>query len=324
MANQSSLSEVLTSRFSYCIFCDPSYFRGLMKILVTGINGRLGTAIARLAAERGHEVIGISRSGWPPDQALPPGVSTQQLDTADLEGMKSVMDGCQAFIHTSGLHSSHLKTHSLGDFLDINVTQVGRLVSAARSVGITRICLSSTLQVQCGYTARASGSMIIEESMPSRADTSYSISKCAMEVLGREMARAFDMSIVSLRLGAFGYQEDAALGPKLLNLAISSTDAARATYLAVEKTGFEGEPILIAPASPFTQADIIEGIQDPGGILEKYYPGSCATLQQEGLTIAPSHYYSVCSIRRAKQLLDWEPSFTFESWLRLKGWQPPN
>ena len=293
-----------------------------MKILVTGINGRLGTALARLAAERGHEVIGISRSGWPSDQALPPGVTTKQMDTADLEAVKSLMDGCQAFIHTSGLHSSHLKTHSFGDFLDINVTQVGRLLSAAHSVGLTRICLSSTLQVQCGYTQRASGSMIIDESMPSRADTAYSISKCAMEVLGREMARAFGLSLLSLRLGAFGYQEDSALGPKLLNLALSAADAARAAYLAVEKIGFEGEPILIAPASPFTQADVIEGIQDPEGILEKYYPGSLAILRREGLAVAPSNFYSVCTIRRAKLLLDWAPGFTFESWLRLKGWQP--
>jgi nucleoside-diphosphate-sugar epimerase len=294
-----------------------------MKILVTGINGRLGMEIARLAAERGHEIIGISRRGWPTDQPLPSGVRNREIDTADLEGMKALMEGCEAFIHTSGLHGAHLKSHSLGDFLDINVTQVGKLVSAAHSVGITRVCLSSTLQVHCGYTQRASGSMIIEESMPSRADTSYSISKCAMEILGREMARVFGLSIVSLRLGAFGYLKDAELGPKLLNLSISLTDAARAAYHGVEKIDLQGEAVIIAPSSPFTQSDILEGIQNPSVPLEKHYPGATAILEREGLPIEPAQYYSVCSIRRAKLLLGWTPHFTFESWLRLKGWQPP-
>lgn len=294
-----------------------------MNILVTGINGRLGTAIARLAAQRGHEIVGVSRSGWPADEPLPASVTTHQIDTADIDAMKELMSGCQAFIHTSGLHSAHLKTHSPGDFYDINFTQVGRLLHAAHAVGLKRICLSSTLQVQCGFTQRASGSMILEETMPSRADTPYSISKRCMEVLGEEMARAFGLSIVSLRLGAFGYLEDAALGPGLLNLAISSEDAARAAFLAVEKTGFTGEAILIAPSVPFTQADVVEGLQSPETVVERHFPGAVEILKREGLALAPTRFYSVCSIRRARTLLDWEPSFTFADWLRLKGWQPP-
>lgn len=291
-----------------------------MKILVTGINGRFGTAIARLAAERGHEVIGVSRSGWPDSQPLPAGVTSLKLDTADIPAMTDLMRECQGFIHTSGLHGSHLKTHGLGDFLDINVTQVGKLLTAAHSVGLKRICLSSTLQVHCGYTQRASGTMILEESLPSRGDTSYSISKRTMEVLGGEMARAYGLSVISLRLGAFGYLEDAALGPKLLNLAISATDAARAAYLAVEKSGFQGEAVIIAPSSPFRQPDIAEGLLNPEAVVERYYPGAGAILKREGLPVTTAQFSSVCSIRRARLLLGWEPRLTFESWLRMKGW----
>ncbi len=300
-----------------------------MKILVTGINGRFGIAIARLAAERGHEIIGVSRSGWPDAQPLPPGVTSLKLDTADIPAMTELMQGCQGFIHTSGLHGSHLKTHTLGDFLDINVTQVGRLLSAAHSVGLSRVCLSSTLQVHCGYTQRASGSMILEESLPPRGDTAYSISKRTMEILGEEIARVYGLSVVSLRLGAFGYLDDAALGPKLLNLAISASDAARAAYLAVEKSGFQGEAIIVAPSSPFRQQDIAEGLLNPEAVVERYYPGAVAILQREGLPVTAAQFSSVCSIRRARLLLGWEPQITFESWLRLKGWtgappQPEN
>lgn len=291
-----------------------------MKILVTGINGRLGSAIAQLATERGHEIVGVSRSGWADDEPIPAGVTFHQLDTANVEAMTELMKGCQAFIHTSGLHGAHLKTHTLADFLDINVTQVSRLLLAAHSVGLNRICLSSTLQVQCGYTQRASGSMILEETMPCRADTAYSISKRSMEVLGEEMSRVYGLSVVSLRLGAFGYLADADLGPKLLNLAITSTDAARATYLAVERTGFSGEPIVIAPSVPFSQADVNEGTTTPGAVVERYFPGAIGILKQAGLSVSPGNFYSVCSIRRAKALLGWEPTFTFEDWLKLKGW----
>lgn len=254
---------------------------------------------------------------------MPSAVTLHSLDTANIDAVKELMTGCDAFIHTSGLHGAHLKTHSFADFLDINVTQVSRLLLAAHSVGISRICLSSTLQVQCGYTQRASGSMIIEESMPSRADTPYSISKRTMEILGEEMARVYGLSIVSLRLGAFGYLKDAALGQKLLNLSITSTDAARATYHAIERTGFSGEAVLIAPSVPFSQADVNEGTISPETVVERHYPGAVEVLKNEGLAVASSNFYSVCSIRRAKVLMDWEPNFTFEDWLKLKGWKRP-
>jgi len=41
-----------------------------MKILITGINGQVGSALVRLANEQGHEVVALSREQW--DMALSP------------------------------------------------------------------------------------------------------------------------------------------------------------------------------------------------------------------------------------------------------------
>jgi nucleoside-diphosphate-sugar epimerase len=294
-----------------------------MKILVTGINGRLGKAIAGLAEGRGHSIIGVCRRGWNEAEPLPAGVTVHAGDTADADRMGELMQGCDAFVHTSGLHSAHLKTHSLADFLDVNVTQVGTLLLKAKAAGISRVCLSSTLQVHCGYDQCASGSMIFEESMPSRADTPYSLSKHLMEELGVEMARMTGLSIVSLRLGAFGYLPDDKLGVSLLNLAITSTDAARAVFHAVERGGFAGEAVIIAPAVPISQSDLVAGQRDPQSVLEKYYPGASEILTANGQTLTPSRFSCVSNIRRAEALLGWKPTFTFGDWLKSKGWVPP-
>jgi len=42
-----------------------------MKILITGINGQVGSALVRQANEQGHEVVALSREQW--DMALSPG-----------------------------------------------------------------------------------------------------------------------------------------------------------------------------------------------------------------------------------------------------------
>ena len=48
-----------------------------MKILVTGITGRLGQRVARGLLESGHEVIGIDRRPWPD---APPGIEMHSVD----------------------------------------------------------------------------------------------------------------------------------------------------------------------------------------------------------------------------------------------------
>lgn len=294
-----------------------------MKIFLTGISGRLGRAIASLAASRGHEIVGIGRRGWTQPEPLPRNVTALAADSSDLAEVEKLMTGCDAFIHTAGLHSSHLKTHALADYLDVNVTQVGTLITIAHRLGIRRIALSSTLQVHCGIHCAASGSMIIDESLPVRPDTPYTISKCLMETLGRELARILGLSLVSLRLGAFGYIEDAELGLKLLTLSITPEDAARAVLLSVEKDGFRGEPIIIGPSGPFSQADVEKAGEHPRDVLEKHYPGASGILEKEGIVLSTADFQPVISNRRARILLGWEPEFTFSDWLRLKGWKPP-
>ena len=48
-----------------------------MKVLVTGITGKLGRLVAAELLQAGHELLGIDRRPWP---SAPPGVEMFQVD----------------------------------------------------------------------------------------------------------------------------------------------------------------------------------------------------------------------------------------------------
>ena len=48
-----------------------------MRVLVTGITGRLGQTVARRLLEHGHEVIGIDRRPW---DDVPAGIEMHNVD----------------------------------------------------------------------------------------------------------------------------------------------------------------------------------------------------------------------------------------------------
>ncbi len=294
-----------------------------MKIFLTGAAGRYGRAICSFAAPHGHEIVGIDRRGWPTAEPLPPGVRVFTQEMGDIAAIERLLQGCDAVIHTAALHSTHLKTHSLPEFLDANVTHVARLLDAARAQGISRFCLCSTLQVYGDCFGPNACPVWIDEARAPRPTTAYGISKLLMEALGREVARIHGVSLLSLRLGAFGYMPDDELGLKLLSCALAPADAARAAFLAVEGERFRGEAVIIGPSIPFSQVEVESASFDRLALIEKYYPGAGPILAREGIAPTAADLRPMASNRLAWQFLGWEPQFTFADWLCRKGWLSP-
>jgi len=59
----------------------------------------------------------------------------------------------------------------------------------------------------------------------------------------------------------------------------------------------------------------------PEAVLEKYYPGAVPIVKQRGIKITSDSFWPVAGIRKAKMMLGWEPTFTFETWLTEHGWK---
>ena len=126
------------------------------------------------------------------------------------------------------------------------------------------------------------------------------------------------------RYAGFGWLPDEQLGPRLLARTLSPIDAARAAILAVANLELRGETILIAPAAPHGLADIATALTNPHAIVERCYPGSAAVLERIGVELAPTHFWPICEIRKARDILGWSPRLTFDIWLKTQGWVGEN
>ncbi|HWL53532.1 MAG TPA: NAD(P)-dependent oxidoreductase [Chthoniobacteraceae bacterium] len=291
-----------------------------MKLLITGICGRLGRAVAAEAASRGWSVTGIDRRPWPAESRPPKGVEIHLGELEDTGLLNRIAGGATRLVHTSGLHGENLKSHDLSAFLRVNVENVARLLEWGEEKGIAHFCLSSTMDIVVGRRWKASGAAVLDESAPLQCDSAYGISRALMERLAAEFSRHRDLSIGVLRLMSFGYCADEELGTALLARRLACRDAARATIHTVLTDGLKGEVFHIGPKTPLTNTDIANALKNPEEVLEKYFPGATRIAEKAGFQLAPEMFWPVAAIGKARRLLGWEPLYTFETWLKAHGW----
>lgn len=293
-----------------------------MKLLVTGICGRLGRALAAEATARGHAVVGVDLIEWPAGKApLPQGVELVKGTYEDFPLMERLLPGCQALIHTAGPHGAFVKKLSLAQFIHSNVESVAQMLEIAVRTGVRNVVLSSTMEVLIGRGWDASGIGLVDEECPPRCDSAYSMSRVLVERLGCDFSSLHGINIASLRYVAFGYGSDSKLGPGLLARAMSPCDVARACLAAAGKDGLRGEVFNIGPKTPLTSIDIVAAQKDPVAVLEKFFPGAMEVLKANQFELKGDDFWPVTSIRKAQLILGWEPEYTFEKWLEERGWK---
>jgi len=291
-----------------------------MKILVTGICGRLGRAIAAEAERQQHTIVGVDQIPWPSEHPLPAGVEVFSGSYEDISSIEGHLKSCDALIHTAGPHGGHVKRLTLGQFIHGNVESVANLLECAVRCGVKRAVLSSTMEILFGRDYTASGIAILDEECPPRSDSSYSTSRLLQEHLAREFCRKYPISIASLRYMVFGYDQDENLGLLLLARGLSPRDVARAVLAAAARDDMRGDIFHIGPETPLTNRDIVEAMTNPAAVIERYYPGASAVLAAKGLVPTFESFWPVTSIRKARAILGWRPEFTFADWLRQQGW----
>jgi nucleoside-diphosphate-sugar epimerase len=149
-----------------------------VKILVTGTEGYLGSLLAPLLIERGHEVIGVDtgyyKVGW-----LYNGTETtaktlnkdiRHISAADLEGVDAVV------------HMAELSNDPAGQLAptityDINHRGSVRLAELAKAAGVSRFVYMSSCSV---YGITEEGEITDEESVPN-PKTAYAECKTLVE-----------------------------------------------------------------------------------------------------------------------------------------------
>lgn len=99
-------------------------------IVVTGATGNIGRTLVPLLAERGEEVLAVSRQPQP--AGLPAGVRHARADVGDAASMRPVLDGADAFFIL------------LGGELNGHGESPKALLDAAEDAGVKRVVLLSS------------------------------------------------------------------------------------------------------------------------------------------------------------------------------------
>ncbi|MEU8173302.1 SDR family oxidoreductase [Microbispora hainanensis] len=148
-----------------------------MRVLLTGHAGYLGSVMAPVLAEAGHEVVGLD-SGLFAECVLGPLPRDPEALPLDLRDVRPEhLTGFDAVIHLAALSNDPLGALEPALTYDINQHASTRLARLAKEAGVGRFLYAST----CSVYGASGGDDLLTEDAPLRPVTPYAESKVRVE-----------------------------------------------------------------------------------------------------------------------------------------------
>lgn len=319
-----------------------------MKLMVTGGAGFIGSAVVRLAMQRGHSVINVDALTYAAcldnvaEVAGMPGYTFAKADICDRAAMDALMHehSPDAVMHLAAESHVDRSIDGPGNFIETNITGTYNMLEAARRywVGQGR---PSTFRFHHISTDEVYGSLPADPSVQFTEETPYdprspySASKASSDHLVRAWHETYGLPVVlsncSNNYGPYHFPEK--LVPVVILNALAGReipiygagenvrdwlyveDHADALLLVLEK-GANGRSYNIGGENELRNIDLVRMIC---GILDQLRPGT----QPYGDQITfvedrPGHdaRYAI-DPTRIREELDWRPSVTVEEGLEL-------
>jgi len=169
-----------------------------VRVLVTGIGGFTGSAVAAALMAAGHEVHGLVRT--PPRRPLPlPPALVHRGDVADPAGIEALVGELapEAILHLAGLTFVPTAERDPRAAYRANLEgTLGVLAAARRRVPGARLLIVTSVEV---YGAVEPGELPVTEDVPLRPVTVYGASKAAADLAAAQWGRAYGLDVVRVR-----------------------------------------------------------------------------------------------------------------------------
>jgi nucleoside-diphosphate-sugar epimerase len=148
-----------------------------MRILVTGHHGYIGSVVAPMLAEAGHDVVGLDTFYYRGCDLVdvPEFAPALDLDVRDVSA--GALEGFEAIVHLAALSNDPLGDLSAEWTYQINFHGTLALARAAKSAGVSRFVFASS----CSMYGASESDDLVGEDAPLRPLTAYAESKVRAE-----------------------------------------------------------------------------------------------------------------------------------------------
>jgi len=291
-----------------------------MRVAVTGGCGFIGSHVVDQLLRAGHEVVVVDLA----DQWRNPGADYRRGDVLDTAALDAALGGCAAVFHLAGASDVNDVAADPVRAVRLNIEGTVRVLEAARSGGVGRVLLASTVWVYgatIGAGERSEDAPIDLRS----AGHVYASTKLAAELMVHSYREMYGQQFTILRYGIpYGPRmRDALVVARFVRAAIdgqpitiAGTGEQQRSYVYVEDLA-DAHVRALAPAAANATialeggtpvsvreiADVVRSLVRPVPV--EHVPARAADYQGASISNA-----------LAKELLDWSPVTSFEAGAR--------
>ena len=162
------------------------------RLLITGGSGAVASLIRPILADAGWSVTLLDLVE--PRETLRSSEAFVNGSITDVDAVRTACLGVDVVVHLGGF----AQERPWPEILSTNIDGTRTVLEAARSAGVMKILLASSIHA-VGYATAAETRSTVE--LSPRPDSYYGVSKAAMEALGHLYADRFGMTVVSARFG---------------------------------------------------------------------------------------------------------------------------
>ena len=169
-----------------------------MKVLVTGGNGRIGTATVADLIAHGHDVVSVDRRSN--SAPIPEGARFIEINLGDVGQVTGAMAGCDAVIHLGAIPSPYRFPDEV--VFNNNVQGTFAVFQSARLLGIKKVAFASSLSALGTAWAPEPFPPVyapVDEDHPLLNHDCYGLSKEVDERTAEMFHRLTGMQIAALR-----------------------------------------------------------------------------------------------------------------------------